>query len=233
MTDLEYLGLSKGQRFISNIKHGFKNFFLQIGKFFKSIPFGIWKLIKRIGYFFLNLGRMFKYGDTATRVSYGVMGIGCIRHKQYLRGFLYLGYEIAFIVYMIFFGWKYLSKIGSLGTVEASKSESGFIANNPDNSFYILLFSIGFVIVAILCKVIGCGLVAKGCKFNWNDSTKIGVGMMTRGEVALIVSQKGLSVGLLDPVYFTSVIFLFSISSSIEETSIPFLYGQTSTKADG
>lgn len=160
MTDLEYLGLSKGQRFISNIKHGFKNFFLQIGKFFKSIPFGIWKLIKRIGYFFLNLGRMFKYGDTATRVSYGVMGIGCIRHKQYLRGFLYLGYEIAFIVYMIFFGWKYLSKIGSLGTVEASKSESGFIANNPDNSFYILLFSI----VTIL--IIGCTL------FLWYQNIK-------------------------------------------------------------
>ena len=74
------------------------------------------------------------------------------------------------------------------------------------------------------CKVVGCGLVAKGCKFNWNDSLKIGVGMMTRGEVALIVSQKGLSVGLLDPVYFTSVILLIIISSISTPIILKLLY---------
>lgn len=90
----------------------------------------------------------------------------------------------------------------------------------------ILLFSLGFVIVAILCKVVGCGLVAKGCRFNWNDSAKIGVGMMTRGEVALIVSQKGLSVGLLDPVYFTSVILLIIVSSISTPIILKVLYGK-------
>lgn len=88
------------------------------------------------------------------------------------------------------------------------------LKTNIDNiNGEILLFSIGFVIVAILCKVIGCGLVGKLCKHNLNDSLKIGVGMMTRGEVALIISQKGLSVGLLEPVYFTSVIMLIIVSS--------------------
>lgn len=77
----------------------------------------------------------------------------------------------------------------------------------------ILLFSIGFVVVALLTKIIACGLVSKACKFNWSDSLKIGVGMMTRGEVALIVSQKGLSIGLLNPVYFTAVILLIVVSS--------------------
>ena len=36
--------------------------------------------------------------------------------------------------------------------------------------------------------------------------------MMTRGEVALIVAQKGLSVGLMTDVYFTAVIMLIIIS---------------------
>ena len=90
----------------------------------------------------------------------------------------------------------------------------------------ILLFSIGFVIVAIICKVLGCGLVAKCCKFNISDSLKIGVGMMTRGEVALIVSQKGLSVGLLDPVYFTSVILLIITSSISTPIILKLLYGK-------
>lgn len=53
----------------------------------------------------------------------------------------------------------------------------------------------------------------KICKFSFGDSIKIGVGMMTRGEVALIVAQKGLSVGLVEPVYFTSVILLIIVSS--------------------
>ena len=77
----------------------------------------------------------------------------------------------------------------------------------------ILLFSVCFVIVALITKVIGCGLAAKICRFNWADSLKVGVGMMTRGEVALIVAQKGLAIGVVDPVYFTAVILLIVVSS--------------------
>ena len=69
------------------------------------------------------------------------------------------------------------------------------------------------IIVALITKIIGCGLAAKICRFNWGDSLKIGVGMMTRGEVALIVAQKGLDVGVVDSVYFTAVILLIVVSS--------------------
>ena len=77
----------------------------------------------------------------------------------------------------------------------------------------ILLFSVCFVIVALITQIIGCGLAAKICRFNWADSLKVGVGMMTRGEVALIVAQKGLDIGVVDPVYFTAVILLIVVSS--------------------
>lgn len=77
----------------------------------------------------------------------------------------------------------------------------------------ILLFCVCFVIVALATKIMGCGLAAKACRFNWGDSLKVGVGMMTRGEVALIVAQKGLEVGVVDPVYFTAVILLIVVSS--------------------
>ena len=66
--------------------------------------------------------------------------------------------------------------------------------------------------------------MGKICKFSNRDSLKIGVGMMTRGEVALIVSQKGLSVGMLDPVYFTSVILLIIVSSISTPIILKFLY---------
>ena len=61
-------------------------------------------------------------------------------------------------------------------------------------------------------------------KFSSKDALTVGVGMMTRGEVALIVSQKGLSVGLLDPVYFTPVILLIIFSSIMTPIVLKLLY---------
>ena len=90
----------------------------------------------------------------------------------------------------------------------------------------IIIFSIGFVLVALVTKIIGCGLMAKICRFSVKDSLKVGVGMMTRGEVALIVSQKGLSVGLLTPVYFTAVILLIIVSSISTPIILKLLYSK-------
>lgn len=88
----------------------------------------------------------------------------------------------------------------------------------------LLIFSLAFVVVAMITKIIGCGLVARLCKNNWRDSFKVGVGMMTRGEVALIVAQKGLAVGLLSPEYFASVILLIICSSVITPIVMKLLY---------
>ena len=68
--------------------------------------------------------------------------------------------------------------------------------------------------------------MARLCKFDGIDSLKIGVGMMTRGEVALIVSQKGLTAGLLTPVYFTSVILLIIVSSISTPIILKILYAK-------
>lgn len=96
----------------------------------------------------------------------------------------------------------------------------------------ILLFSLGFVLVALITKIIGCGLMARICRFSAADSLKIGVGMMTRGEVALIVAQKGLSVGVLSPVYFTSVILLIIVSSVLTPIVLKLLYSKDKTSEE-
>lgn len=88
----------------------------------------------------------------------------------------------------------------------------------------LLLFSAAFVVTALITKVIGCGLMAKICKFSFSDSLKIGAGMMTRGEVALIVAQKGLSAGLLTSEYFTAVILLIIVSSVATPIILKLLY---------
>ena len=97
-------------------------------------------------------------------------------------------------------------------------------------SFDLLWFSIGFVLVALVTKIIGCGLTSRLCGFRGSDPLKIGVGMMTRGEVALIVAQKGLSSGMISPVYFTSVILLIIVSSIITPIILKLIFSRDEKK---
>ena len=96
--------------------------------------------------------------------------------------------------------------------------------SNVDTS--MIVFSIGFVLVALLSKIIGCGLVSKCFGYKWTDSIKIGVGMMTRGEVALIITNKGLGLGIIDSSYFTAVIFLIIVSSIVTPLLLKFLFSK-------
>ena len=79
----------------------------------------------------------------------------------------------------------------------------------------LLIFSILFIIVALASKVIGCGGSARLLGFNGIDSLRIGIGMMSRGEVALITAQEGLAAGVLTADYFSAIILLILISSIV------------------
>ena len=97
--------------------------------------------------------------------------------------------------------------------------------SNVDSS--MIIFSIGFVVVAMLSKVIGCGLVSKCFKYSWIDCLKIGAGMMTRGEVALIITNKGLGLGIIDSSYFTAVILLIIVSSIVTPIILKLLFSKS------
>ena len=96
--------------------------------------------------------------------------------------------------------------------------------SNIDTS--MIVFSVGFVLVALISKIIGCGLVSKCFGYKWTDSIKIGVGMMTRGEVALIITNKGLGLGIIDSSYFTAVILLIIVSSIVTPLLLKFLFSK-------
>ena len=86
----------------------------------------------------------------------------------------------------------------------------------------LIWFSIAFVLVGCLSKIIGCGGSALALGFKRRESLQIGLGMMVRGEVALIVAQKGLAVGMVKAEYFAPVILLIIVSSMI----VPILLGK-------
>ena len=90
----------------------------------------------------------------------------------------------------------------------------------------ILWFSLAFVVVGLLSKVVGCGLTSRLLGFRGKDALKVGCGMMTRGEVALIVAQRGLKADMLEPAYFTAVILLIITSSSLTPLVLKWLYSK-------
>jgi len=83
--------------------------------------------------------------------------------------------------------------------------------NNMKSS--ILIFAILLLAVALISKVIGCGLGAKICGYNNLESLQVGVGMISRGEVALIVAQKGYECGMLDDALFGPTVFVVIVTT--------------------
>lgn len=88
----------------------------------------------------------------------------------------------------------------------------------------MLWFSVAFVAVACLTKILGCGLCAKCFKIKNIDCLKVGIGMMTRGEVALIITQKGQNLKIIDESYSTPVIMLIIFSSVLVPILLKLLY---------
>ncbi|MGN1318093.1 MAG: cation:proton antiporter [Lachnospirales bacterium] len=79
----------------------------------------------------------------------------------------------------------------------------------------MMVFALVLLAVAILSKILGCGLGAKICKFDNKEALSIGIGMVSRGEVALIVAQKGADSGLLNEELFPAIVFMVIITTLI------------------
>lgn len=91
-------------------------------------------------------------------------------------------------------------------------------------SLQVLLFGILFVLAGIIGKLIGCGGLSRAFGYSWKDSARIGVGMIARGEVALIVTQKGIEAGLIAEKYLAIVVLLVLVSSILLPILMKVLY---------
>lgn len=82
-----------------------------------------------------------------------------------------------------------------------------------DSSKLLLMGAI--LVVAILGKVVGCFIPALLCGFNWRESLRVGVGMISRGEVGLIVAGVGLASGVIDQEIFSIMIIMVLVTTMV------------------
>ena len=162
MTKLQYLSLSKPQRFLVNTGNGFRNFGKGIVNKIKSIPNKLLKLWNhKLTTPFRTLYYAFKKGTWLLRGNFLIFGLYQLFHKEIARGLLYLAYEVVFIWFFIKMGAPYLGKFGTLGTISTDSAylidpSSGLAEtiNGADDSFGILLYSIVTIFLMVLFVVL-------------------------------------------------------------------------------
>lgn len=94
----------------------------------------------------------------------------------------------------------------------------------PEMSLSIVLFSVLLMVWAIVSKIVGCGLGAKLCRYTNRECVQIGVGMVSRGEVALIVANKGIATGLMTATYFGPVVIMVAATTIVTPILLKLVY---------
>jgi Kef-type K+ transport system membrane component KefB len=83
---------------------------------------------------------------------------------------------------------------------------------------------VGFVLIAILSKVLGCASGAFVWRFKAHDALTVGFGMITRGEVVLIAAAIGRQANLLPPALFSVTILIILITAMLTPVLLKLLY---------
>lgn len=163
------------------------------------------------------------------------------RYNKDLRRFVVTSFAFCLILSYIaehFFGVSDITGAFVAGLVVSNTSRTHYISRRFETSSYMLLspmffasigigltitamsieiiiFTILLVIIAIATKIIGCGVGAKLSGYTTKESIQIGTGMISRGEVALIVASKGLPIGLIEPATLGPIIIMIVITTVI------------------
>ena len=163
------------------------------------------------------------------------------KYKKDLRRFVILAFAFCLLMSFAaeyFFGVSDITGAFVAGLILSNNKKTSYMLNRFDTVSYVLLspvffasiglkvvlpkmnftivaFAVVLTIVAILTKIIGCGIGAKMCGYQNYQAKRIGIGMISRGEVALIVASKGSTLGLLGIAFLGPVIIVVVITTII------------------
>jgi Kef-type K+ transport system membrane component KefB len=94
----------------------------------------------------------------------------------------------------------------------------------------VLLTAIVITILALISKVVGCGLPI--LRQGWRQALQVGVGMTPRGEVALIVALIGLQMGAISQQAYAVVIFMTGITTIVAPLALRYLFREEAVVAE-
>ncbi|MBE0409455.1 MAG: cation:proton antiporter [Anaerolineales bacterium] len=96
----------------------------------------------------------------------------------------------------------------------------------------IVWLFLGISAVAILGKLIGAGLGARLAQFSWRESAQLGVGMISRGEVGLILASVGMSERLISEAKFSAIVGMIVVSTLVTPPLLRSLFSVEKSKLE-
>ena len=177
------------------------------------------------------------------------------RYNMDLRRFVVLSFVFCLLLSFCaehFFGVADITGAFMAGLVLSNTPRKHYIMNRFETTAYMLLspiffasigikvvipemtpalvaFSVALVIMAILTKILGCGLGAKLCRYTTKEAIQIGTGMVSRGEVALIVASKGSAFGLMGTVFFGPIVIMVVVTTVITPVLLKIVFSKKSS----
>ena len=100
----------------------------------------------------------------------------------------------------------------------------GLAVNVRDLEAEALLLTGAIIVVAIVSKLFGSGLGARWAGFSWRESWQLGAGMVSRGEVGLIVANVGIGAGLVTESQFSAVVGMVLVSTLVTPPMLRALF---------
>lgn len=93
-----------------------------------------------------------------------------------------------------------------------------------DMSNKLILFTVILFIIAVISKIIGCMIGARLFKYSNRESIQVGVGMISRGEVALIVASKGIGANLVSQTILGPIVIVVVLTTVITPILLKFVF---------
>lgn len=95
-----------------------------------------------------------------------------------------------------------------------------------------ITFTLIIIVIAILGKIFGCGLGANLTGFNFIESSRVGIGMISRGEVGLIVASYGLAHAIIGQDIFSSMVLMVLVTTLITPILLRFVFPRKNFKTN-
>ncbi len=102
----------------------------------------------------------------------------------------------------------------------------GLAVNVRDLEAEALLLTGVIILVAVASKLLGSGLGARWAGFSWRESWQLGAGMVSRGEVGLIVANVGISEGLATGEEFSAIVGMVLASTIVTPPMLRALFAE-------
>lgn len=102
----------------------------------------------------------------------------------------------------------------------------------PKMDFIVVSFAIILTIIAVLTKIIGCSLGCKAFKYSNSESLQVGIGMVSRGEVALIVANKGLAAGLITSTLLAPILIVVIATTIISPILLKMAFNRENSSVN-